>query len=464
MHYISTRGRAPRLDFSEVLLDGLGRDGGLYLPETWPQIDADTLRRWRGLSYADLAKRIMRLFVGTTIAAADLDRMIDDTYRGFDHRAVAPLKQLGPDEWVMELFHGPTLAFKDFALQLLGRLFDHVLDRSDRRGVILGATSGDTGSAAIEACRDRARLDVFILHPLGRTSEVQRRQMTTVLSPNIHNIAIQGTFDDAQDMVKAAFGDEGFRDTVGLTAINSINWARIAAQVVYYFHAGLALGAPDRPIAFSVPTGNFGDVYAGYIAARMGLPVAKLIVATNENDILARFFRDGDYSSAGVRPTLSPSMDIQVASNFERLLFDLKGRDGEATAAAIATFRATGRLPVTPAEVAEAQALFDAGAADDTRTLSTIRTVFGETGEILDPHTAVGVAVGRDRKPAGVPVVVLSTAHPAKFPDAVERAIGRRPALPERMADLMERPERFETLEADVSGLKSHIMSHRRNV
>jgi threonine synthase len=303
---------------------------------------------------------------------------------------------------------------------------------------------------------------VFILHPLGRTSEVQRRQMTTVLSPNIHNIAIQGTFDDAQDMVKAAFGDEGFRDTVGLTAINSINWARIAAQVVYYFHAGLALGAPDRPIAFSVPTGNFGDVYAGYIAARMGLPVAKLIVATNENDILARFFRDGDYSSAGVRPTLSPSMDIQVASNFERLLFDLKGRDGEATAAAIATFRATGRLPVTPAEVAEAQALFDAGAADDTRTLSTIRTVFGETGEILDPHTAVGVAVGRDRKPAGVPVVVLSTAHPAKFPDAVERAIGRRPALPERMADLMERPERFETLEADVSGLKSHIMSDDR--
>ncbi|WP_372024755.1 threonine synthase [Tistrella mobilis] len=466
MQYISTRGRAPRLDFGQVLLDGLARDGGLYLPESWPRVEPATMRAWRGLDYAGLAKQVMRLFVGTTIAPADLDRMIDDTYAGFGHKAVAPLKQLGANEWVMELFHGPTLAFKDFALQLLGRLFDHALDRSDRRGVILGATSGDTGSAAIEACRDRERLDVFILHPLGRTSEVQRRQMTTVLSPNIHNIAIRGTFDDAQDMVKAAFGDETFRDQVGLTAINSINWARIAAQVVYYFHAALSLGAPDREVAFAVPTGNFGDVYAGYIAASMGLPVAKLIVATNENDILARFFRNGDYSSAGVRPTWSPSMDIQVASNFERLLFDLKGRDGEATAAAIRTFRETGHLPVSDAEIAKARLLFDAGAADDARTIDTIARVFAETGEILDPHTAVGVAVARDRRegvPAGTPVVVLATAHPAKFPDAVEKAIGRRPALPARMADLMERPERYDTLEADVSILTSHILSHRRN-
>jgi threonine synthase len=464
VHYISTRdgrSRPERLAFDEMLLAGLARDGGLYMPEAWPRFDAGQIGALAGRSYAAIAAAIMAPFVGDAIEAAALRRIVDDAYAGFDHAAVAPLKQLEPDLWLLELFHGPTLAFKDYALQVVGRLFDHVLAERGERVTILGATSGDTGSAAIEACRDRDALDVFILYPKGRISEVQRRQMTTVAAPNVHAIAIEGTFDDCQDLVKAMFADTRFRDAFNLSAVNSINWARIMAQLVYYFAAAVALGAPERKVSFSVPTGNFGNVFAAHVARRIGLPIAELVIATNRNDILARFINDGAMTIQGVEPSLSPSMDIQVSSNFERLLFELKGRDGGAVAQAIAAFRQTGTLPTTEDEWQAARLLFTAHKVDDEGTRATIAETWRRTGELIDPHSAVALAAAQAaRQDLTAPMVSLACAHPAKFPEAVESATGRRPGLPPRLADLMTRPERITSLPNDLRAVENHLRAH----
>lgn len=458
MTYVSTRGQAPVLAFDDVLLAGLARDGGLYVPQEWPRFSAAEIRALAGLPYAELATRVMLPFLDRTISEDDFAALVADSYAGFGHAAVAPLKQLDRGDWLLELFHGPTLAFKDYALQLLGRLFDHVLARRGARVTIVGATSGDTGSAAIEACRDRAAIHIVILHPKGRVSEVQRRQMTTVLSSNVHNVAVEGTFDDCQDLVKALFHDQPFRDEMALSAVNSINWARIMAQIVYYFAAGTALGAPERPVAFAVPTGNFGNVYAGYGARAMGLPVEQFVVGSNRNDILTRFFDSGEMALGEVMPTLSPSMDIQVSSNFERLLFDLYARDGVALADVMARFRATGAMNVGAARWKKALELFDGFRLDDDGTQAVIRDVYRATGELLDPHSAVGVAAGRARRRrADIPMISLATAHPAKFPAAVEAATGIHPALPARLADLFERPERCDVLPNDVAVLKDYV-------
>jgi threonine synthase len=464
MKYVSTRGAAPALGFDDVLLAGLAADGGLYVPDAWPRFSAEEVRALAGLPYAEVALAVMRPFVVGTIAEDDLRAIVADAYAGFGHAAVAPLKQLDQRTWLMELFHGPTLAFKDYALQVVGRLFDHVLAQRGERVTIVGATSGDTGSAAIEACRDRARIDLVILHPRGRVSEVQRRQMTTVLAGNVHNVAIEGTFDDCQDLVKAMFNDAAFRAEMRLSAVNSINWARIMCQTAYYFAAGAALGAPEREVAFAVPTGNFGNVYAGYAARAMGLPVARLIVGSNRNDILTRFFETGAMTIAEVHPSLSPSMDIQVSSNFERLLFDLYGRDGAAVGEAMAAFRASGRLDAGEERWRRALRLFDGYRRNDEETLAEIARVRAESGELVDPHTAVGVAAGRARAPADarVPVVALATAHPAKFPDAVEQATGARPALPPRLADLFEREERVTVLPNDLARVQEFVRAHAR--
>ena len=463
MRYVSTRGEAPVLEFEDVLLTGLARDGGLYLPDSWPVFSAPDLTSMAGLPYDELAGRVMMPFIGDALAEDDFARIVTDAYSGFDHAAVAPLVQLSDDEWLLELFHGPTLAFKDYPLQLLGRLFDHVLNRRGERLTIIGATSGDTGSAAIEACRDRDSMDIFILHPRGRVSEVQRRQMTTVDAANVHNIAIDGTFDDCQDLVKGMFNDISFRDALKLSAVNSINWARIMCQTVYYFAAALALGAPDRKVAFSVPTGNFGNVFAGYAAANMGLPVRQLVVATNRNDILARFFDSGEMSVRTVEPSLSPSMDIQVSSNFERLLFDLAGRDGAKVCDLIGRFRETGSMVVDPQKLTEHAALFDAGSLDDSGTLAAIAGMHRSSGMLLDPHTAVGLQVGRDiRHDETVPMVTLATAHPSKFSDAVEQATGVRPALPPRLADLMERPERATEIANDLALVQDFVRARSK--
>ncbi|MFM2043757.1 MAG: hypothetical protein RLY86_2333 [Pseudomonadota bacterium] len=467
--YISTRGRAPSLDFDDVLLTGLARDGGLYVPDAWPRLTADDLRALRGKTYAEVAVRVMAPFLQGRIAEADFAALVRDAYGTFAHRAVTPLVQIDERLWIMELFHGPTLAFKDVALQLLGRLFDHVLTARDSRITVVGATSGDTGSAAIEACRDRERVDIVILHPHGRTSEVQRRQMTSVLSANVHNVALEGTFDDAQDAVKAMFNDIPFRDALNLSAVNSINWARIMAQIVYYVTAAVSLGAPDREVAFAVPTGNFGNVYAAYAAKAMGVPVAKLIVGTNENDILARFFQAGEMRTAGVVPTISPSMDIQVSSNFERLLFDLMDRDGAAVSRVMEEFRATGRFSVSQGQLSRALSLFEGHRCGEAETLEAMARTHADSGYLLDPHTAVGVHAARQAMAAAtldpsVPVVALACAHPAKFPDAVERATGVRPGLPRHLADLFERPERVHVLANDLDGLKSFVRARSRVV
>ncbi len=465
MKYLSTRGDAPVLAFDEVLLAGLARDGGLYLPEAWPQFSAAEIRALAGLGYAEIAVQIMLPFVAPAVPEDRLRAMVEEAYAGFGHTAVAPLKQLAAGTWLMELFHGPTLAFKDYALQVVGRLFDHVLAARGERVTIVGATSGDTGSAAIEACRDRECVEIFILHPEGRVSEVQRRQMTTVTAPNVHNIAIEGSFDDCQDLVKAMFNDAGFRDEMALSAVNSINWARIMGQIVYYFAAGAALGAPDRPLAFAVPTGNFGNVYAGYAARQMGLPVEQLIVGSNRNDILTRFFESGVMAVAPVEPSLSPSMDIQVSSNFERLLFDVLGRDGAAVAGMLGTFRKSGRLELGKARESEALAVFDGARLDDEGTLAEIARLLRDTGELIDPHSAVGVFAGRQRRrdPA-VPLVALATAHPAKFPDAAAEACGIRPALPARLADLYDREERYVLLPNDLAAVQGEIRGARARV
>ena len=457
MRYVSTRGQAPVADFTGVLLAGLAVDGGLYVPEAWPHfVDADW-RALRGLPYAALAARVMRPFVGETIPFAVLQRLCDEAYGGFGHPAVAPLVQLDSNLWTMELFHGPTLAFKDMAMQLLGRLFDHVLTAQDRRVTIVGATSGDTGSAAIEACAGRARVDIAILHPHGRTSAVQRRQMTTVMAPNVSNLAVEGTFDDCQDLVKSMFADAPFRQEMQLSAVNSINWARVAAQIPYYVAAALALGAPDREVSFAVPSGNFGNVLAAWAARRMGVPIKRLVIGSNRNNILSRFLSANDMSMLPVEPSLSPSMDIQVSSNFERLLFELLEHDGAATAAVMARFRAEGRMPVPDAAWRRATSLFRGVTLDDAGTLAEIRRLHDASGYLADPHTAIGIAAGRAWAEPGVPMVAMATAHPAKFPDAMEQATGLRPPLPPRLADLYERDEKFTVVPADLAAIEAQV-------
>ncbi len=463
MKYISTRGSAPKLGFDDVLLGGLARDGGLYVPESWPTFDRAAIAGFRGLPYPELALRVMRPFMTPSVADASLAGIVDQAYRNFDTAEVAPLVELGGGEWLLELFHGPTLAFKDMALQFLGPLFDHVLKARGEWVTVVGATSGDTGSAAIEACRDRDSIEIFILHPKDRVSEVQRRQMTTVPSRNVHNVAVEGTFDDCQDLVKAMFNDAPFRDRYRLTAFNSINWARVMAQIVYYFWAAVRVGAPERDVAFAVPTGNFGNVFAGYAARAMGLPVSQLVVGSNRNDILTRFFDTGTMRIGEVHPTISPSMDIQISSNFERLLFDLEGRDGRRVAKVMEDFRKTGRFAVEAKALAAARAVFDGARFDDETTKKVIKAVLEKTGVLVDPHTAVGIAAARARRrDVSVPMVALATAHPAKFPDAVEQATGVRPPLPERLKDLFERQERCEVLANDLARIKRLIQERAR--
>ncbi|ARS27758.1 threonine synthase [Sphingomonas sp. KC8] len=458
MRYISTRGAAPALDFEDVTLTGLAADGGLYVPESWPHFSREAISKLAGLSYVDTAVEVMAPFVGDSLSRDELRSLCTAAYGRFDHEAVTPLVQLDPRNWLLELFHGPTLAFKDVALQLLGLLFERFLANRDTHLTVVGATSGDTGSAAIDALAGRAKVDIFMLHPLGRVSDVQRRQMTTVLAPNVHNIAIEGSFDDAQAMVKAMFADQSFAGRFRLSAVNSINWARLMAQIVYYFYAAVRLGAPDRPVAFSVPTGNFGDVFAGYAAARMGLPVAKLIVATNVNDILHRALADGDYSCGTVTPTAAPSMDIQVSSNFERLLFDLHARDGKALAATMAGFESTRQMTIPDAMRAQASELFTSARIDPDGMALAMRRAIERSGQIIDPHTAIGLAAAhRADLDRDIPIVTLATAHPAKFRDAVERATGQRPHLPARVGGLFEREERYATLPAELGAIEDYI-------
>ena len=456
MRYVSTRGQAPALDFTGVLLGGLATDGGLYMPATWPHLSAAELRALRGVPYPELAARIIAPFAEGSIAYDPLLDMCRAAYAGFNHPAIVPLVQLGPDLWVQELFHGPTLAFKDMALQLLGRLFDHVLTDRGQRITILGATSGDTGSAAIEACRDSPRVDIAILHPLGRTSEVQRRQMTTVTAANVRNIAVHGNFDDCQDLVKAAFADAPFRDDIRLSAVNSINWARIAAQIAYYVAAAIALGAPDREVSFAVPTGNFGNILAAWAAKRMGVPIAGLTIASNHNDILTRFLTGNDMSIRPVAPSLSPSMDIGVSSNFERLLFELLDRDAARTAGIMTGFRHTGRMDVPDQAWHAAQAQFTGFRLDDEATLAEIDRTWRDCGYLADPHTATAIAASRGHAP-GTPTIVAGTAHPAKFPDAIHAAVGFRPPLPPHLADLYERPERFSVAPNDLAAIQTEL-------
>ena len=461
MEYVSTRGSAPALDFEGVTLAGLASDGGLYLPREWPRFSEAEIAALAGLPYTELAVRVMAPFVGDSLSEDRLHELCAEAYGRFAHAAVTPLKQLDERQWLLELFHGPTLAFKDVALQLLGRLFEEFLGRRNRRLTIVGATSGDTGSAAIDAVAGRENVDIFMLHPKGRVSDVQRRQMTTVKAPNVHNIAIDGSFDDAQAMVKRMFGDTAVTGRFNIGAVNSINWARLMAQVVYYFAAALQFGAPFRKVAFSVPTGNFGDVFAGHVAARMGLPVERLIVATNVNDILHRALANGDYSAGTVTPTAAPSMDIQVSSNFERLLFDVGGRDGKALAEQMRGFEASKAMRLTNAQREGAAALFSSARADATEMAQAMAWTYRECGEVIDPHTAIGVHAARAAElPREVPVVTLATAHPAKFPDAVERATGQRPALPSRVGDLFDREERYVELPGDYAAVAAYVAEH----
>jgi threonine synthase len=458
MQYISTRGAAPTLDFEAATLTGLAADGGLYVPESWPSFSRDEIAALAGLSYVDTAVAVLAPFVGDSLSREELHELCAGAYGRFAHAAVTPLVQLDHRNWLLELFHGPTLAFKDVALQLIGLLFERFLATRDTHLTVVGATSGDTGSAAIDALAGRAKVDLFMLHPLGRVSDVQRRQMTTVLSPNIHNIAIEGSFDDAQALVKAMFAHQSFAGRFALSAVNSINWARLAAQVVYYFYAAVRLGAPERPVAFSVPTGNFGDVFAGYVAAQMGLPVAKLIVATNVNDILHRALSEGDYSVGTVTPTSAPSMDIQVSSNFERLLFDLHGRDGTALAASMQGFESAKSLNLSPAMRAQAAEFLVSARIDAEDMALAMRCASEGSAMLIDPHTAIGVAAAQAADlPADVPIVTLATAHPAKFPDAVERATGHRPQLPQRIGDLFEREERYDVLPATLDAIEGFV-------
>lgn len=454
MNYISTRGKSPVCNFEQVLLTGLAPDGGLYVPETLPTFSTAEIASWAGLPYDQLAFKVIKPFVDGEIPDDVLQRILTDSYQSFAHKAVAPLRQLDANEWVLELYCGPTLAFKDFALQLLGRLLDYVLTRDNKKVAVLGATSGDTGSAALEGCRHCKNIDLFILHPFERVSEVQRRQMTSVPGDNVHNIAVRGNFDDCQRIVKAAFGDQSFLPSDRqLVAVNSINWARIMAQIVYYFYAALNLGGPLRPVSFSVPTGNFGDIYAGYLARSMGLPVNQLIIATNRNDILHRLISDNEYSLGTLEHTLSPSMDIMVSSNFERYLFHLFDRDAEAVTAFVTGL---GKTPqqLQPAQWQRARELFSSLGVDDETTCKVIAQVYADTEFLIDPHTAIGVHAARVcNKDNSVPMITLATAHPVKFADAVEKAGLDFPALPEHLQDLMEREERYDVLDNDINAI-----------
>ncbi len=463
MKYISTRGKAPALNFEQVLLTGLASDGGLYVPETYPQFSAQEIASWSGLPYSEVAIKVISPFVAGCIPQAELENIIRETYTTFRHPAVTPLVQLGSNEWVLELFHGPTLAFKDVALQLLGRLLDAVLAKRQERVVIMGATSGDTGSAAIEGCRRCENIDIFILHPHQRVSDVQRKQMTTVLAPNIHNIAVQGNFDDCQQMVKDSFADQSFLKGKPLVAVNSINWARIMAQVVYYFYAAVQLGAPQRTMQFSVPTGNFGDIFAGYVAKRMGLPIAQLIIATNRNDILHRFMSGNRLEKTELAHTLSPSMDIMISSNFERMLFELHERDGAAIAKLMEDFK-SGAVSIAAARFAQARALFASLAVDDEQTCNTIAQVLAESEYLLDPHSAIGVEAARQcRTSKDLPVITLATAHPAKFPEAVRKAgYSQDPPLPAHMSDLFAREERCTVLPKDLQAVQQFMTANIR--
>ena len=465
MKFISTRGDAPVLSFEEVVLAGLASDGGLYVPQTMPTFSKEEIASWAGLSYQELAFKVIHPFIDGEIADEDLRSIIDKAYACFRHDAIAPLVQSGHNEWILELFQGPTLAFKDFALQFLGHLLDFILAKRNQKVVVMGATSGDTGSAAIEGCRRCDNIDIFILHPHQRVSEVQRRQMTTVVADNVYNIALEGNFDDCQNMVKASFRDQSFLpDGRQLVAVNSINWARIMAQIVYYFYSSLALGGPHRPVSFSVPTGNFGDIFAGYLARKMGLPIEQLIIATNSNDILHRCISDNDHSKHALHQSLSPSMDIMVSSNFERLLFDLYGREGAEIQRLMSEFE-SGHMSLSDAALKRARGLFSSFRLDDQDTLSLIADVQQRNDYLLDPHTAIGVAAARaNRNNMSTPMVCLATAHPAKFPEAVEKASALRadtplpePQLPAYMSDLFDREERYQVLSDDMCVVQSYI-------
>lgn len=460
INYISTRGDAPTLDFEGVLLAGLASDGGLYVPERLPQFSMGQIRGMRSMDYPSLAFEILQPFVEGSIDNEDLRRLIDGAYASFRHDAVAPLRQLDTNQWVLELFHGPTLAFKDFALQLLGRLLDFVLERRQERVVIMGATSGDTGSAAIEGCRHCQYIDIFILHPHERVSEVQRRQMTTVNDSNVHNLAVKGNFDDCQAMVKSSFVGAGFLpEDRSLVAVNSINWARIMAQIVYYFYAAVALGGPDRAVNFSVPTGNFGDIFAGYLARSMGLPIDQLVIATNRNDVLHRLLTSGEYARRSLEHSISPSMDITVSSNFERLLFDLYDRNGTAVQGLMQAFQG-GAIQLSESAMTRARSLFSSCCVSDDETCEEIARVWRQCAYMLDPHSAIGTFAARDsRQSGGNPMVTLATAHPAKFPAAVAASgIAKEPALPPHLADLFARPEKFTVLPNDLDAVQRYMV------
>ncbi|MDV4167148.1 threonine synthase [Rhodovulum sp. FJ3] len=462
MKYISTRANAPELNFEQAMLTGLARDGGLYVPESFPTFSSDEIADMAGQSYEEIAFRVMRPYIGDTFTDTEFKDIIARAYAGFGHAARAPLVQLAPNHFLLELFHGPTLAFKDFAMQLIGQLFQAALGRSGDRVTIVGATSGDTGSAAIEAFRGLDNVDVFILFPHGRVSDVQRRQMTTPADDNVHAIAVDGDFDDCQAAVKDMFNDFEFRDAVGLAGVNSINWARVLAQVVYYFSSAVSLGAPHRTIDFTVPTGNFGDIFAGYVAKRMGLPIGKLVVATNQNDILHRAISGKGYIKQGVTPSISPSMDIQVSSNFERALFDAYDRDGAAVTQLMDELKAEGGFTISQGALQRLQDVFTSGRCSEDETSRTITEQFAATGEVLCPHSAVGVKVAEEHQDAQVPMITLATAHPAKFPDAVEQAVHQRPALPERMKNLFDLPERVTRVENDLAAIQTLIKEGRR--
>ncbi len=456
MQYVSTRGQAPALNFEETMLTGLARDGGLYVPETVPQMSRENIAALAGLSFEEAAFRIMRPFVGDSFGDSEFGDIITRAYQGFAHEARAPLVQLGANHFLLELFHGPTLAFKDFAMQLIGQLFQAALARRGERVTIVGATSGDTGSAAIEAFRGLDAVDVVILFPHGRVSEVQRRQMTTPDESNVHAFALHGDFDDCQARLKDMFNDFAFRDAVRLAGVNSINWARVLAQVVYYFTSAVSLGAPHRPVSFTVPTGNFGDIFAGYIARKMGLPIEKLVLATNQNDILYRALQSGEYATRRVRPSISPSMDIQVSSNFERVLFDVYDREGNAVAQLMDELKTNGRFAISQGALDRLRGIFETGRASEDETRATIADIYRRTGEVLCPHSAVAVKVAQEHLGA-VPMITLATAHPAKFPDAVRDACGQAPELPPHMAGLFEKRERVTEVDNDLGALEALI-------
>jgi len=463
MQYVSTRGTAPKLQFCDAVLAGLANDGGLYLPESWPQMSTEEIAALANRPYRDVAFEIISRFVGGEISDPDLNAMISDAYRPFRHLSVAPLVELEPGHFILELFHGPTLAFKDIAMQLLARIMDKILDDRGQRATIVGATSGDTGSAAIEAFRGRANTDIFILHPFERVSEVQRRQMTTVLDENVHNIAIKGSFDDCQNITKAMFNNSAFRSEVQLSGVNSINWGRIVSQIVYFFTAATALGAPHRKVSFTVPSGNFGDIFAGYAAKRMGLPIERLIIATNSNDILNRTLKTGTYEMSQVVHTASPSMDIQISSNFERLLFEASGRDHDMVLAMMNSLKQSGSFELDAVTRRNILRDFSAGVASEQETSAAISSVYAANQYLLDPHSAVGVHVARRQKNIFNPMVTLATAHPAKFPDAVKAASGVAPQLPEWLANLHQLEERMDVLDNDQRAVEEFIRARIRS-